>query len=40
LEVVISKIILRHQDLKTTQTYLGRIREAEALLWTDVLHGT
>lgn len=36
---VISKIILRHQDLKTTQMYLGKITEAEALRWMDVLHG-
>jgi integrase len=36
---VISKVILRHQDLKTTQAYLGRISEAEALRWMDVLHG-
>ncbi len=36
---VISKVILRHQDLKTTQMYLGRISEAEALHWMDVLHG-
>ncbi len=36
---VVSKVILRHQDLKTTQMYLGRISEAEALLWMDVLHG-
>ena len=36
---VISKIILRHQDLKTTQMYLGRISEVEALRWMDVLHG-
>ncbi len=36
---VISKVILRHQDLKTTQMYLGRISETEALHWMDVLHG-
>ncbi|MGD0229946.1 MAG: site-specific integrase [Syntrophorhabdales bacterium] len=36
---VVSKIILRHQDLKTTQMYLGKISEAEALRWMDVLHG-
>jgi integrase/recombinase XerD len=36
---VISKVILRHQDLKTTQMYLGRISEIEALRWMDVLHG-
>jgi integrase len=35
---IISKIILRHQDLKTTQMYLGKISEAEALRWMDVLH--
>lgn len=36
---VISKVILRHQDLKTTQMYLGKISETEALRWMDVLHG-
>jgi integrase/recombinase XerD len=36
---VVSKVILRHQDLKTTQMYLGRISEAEALRWMDMLHG-
>ncbi len=36
---VVSKVILRHQDLKTTQMYLGKISEAEALRWMDVLHG-
>ena len=36
---VISKVLLRHQDLKTTQMYLGKISEAEALRWMDTLHG-
>ena len=36
---VVSKVILRHQDLKTTQMHLGRISKAEALRWMDVLHG-
>jgi site-specific recombinase XerD len=36
---VISKVLLRHQDLKTTQMYLGKISETEALRWMDVLHG-
>jgi integrase/recombinase XerD len=36
---VISKVILRHQDLKTTQMYLGKISEVEALRWMDQLHG-
>jgi hypothetical protein len=34
---VISEIILRHQGLKTTQMYLGRISEAETLRSMDVL---
>ena len=36
---VISKMILRHQDLKTTQVYLGKITDSEALQWMDSLHG-
>jgi integrase/recombinase XerD len=36
---VISKVILRHQDLKTTQMCLGKISETEALRWMDMLHG-
>jgi integrase len=35
----ISKVILRHRDLKTTQAYLGRVAESEAIRWMDVLHG-
>jgi len=35
---IISKVILRHQDLKTTQVYLGKVSDAEALRWMDVLH--
>jgi integrase/recombinase XerD len=36
---VVSKVILRHQDLKTIQVYLGRISDVEAIRWMDVLHG-
>jgi integrase/recombinase XerD len=36
---IISKIILRHQDLKTTQIYLGKISDIEAIRWMDILHG-
>jgi integrase len=36
---IVSKVILRHQDLKTTQAYLGRVTESEAIRWMDVLHG-
>jgi integrase/recombinase XerD len=36
---IISKVILRHQDLKTTQSYLGNVSESEAIRWMDILHG-
>jgi integrase len=36
---VVSKVILRHQDLKTTQIYLGKISDSEAIRWMDNLHG-
>jgi integrase len=36
---VVSKVILRHQDLKTTQVHLGKISDSEAIRWMDVLHG-
>lgn len=36
---LISKVLLRHQDLKTTQLYLGRVSDSEAIRWMDILHG-
>lgn len=36
---IISKVILRHQDLKTTQVYLGSVSDSEAIRWMDILHG-
>ncbi len=36
---IISKVFLRHQDLKTTQIYLGKISDTEAIRWMDILHG-
>jgi len=36
---VVSKVILRHQDLKTTQVYLSKITDSEAIRWMDILHG-
>jgi integrase/recombinase XerD len=36
---IISKVLLRHHDLKTTQVYLGKINDSEAIRWMDVLHG-
>ena len=35
---VASKVLLRHQDIKTTQMYLGKITDMEAIKWMDVLH--
>jgi len=36
---LISKVLLRHQDLKTTQLYLGRLSDSEAIRWMDILQG-
>jgi hypothetical protein len=36
---IISKVILMHQDLKTTQIYLGKVSDSEAIKWMDVLQG-
>lgn len=35
---IVSKVILRYQDLKTTQVYLGKVSEHEAIRWMDILH--
>ncbi|MCF8062839.1 MAG: site-specific integrase [Deltaproteobacteria bacterium] len=31
---IVSKLILRHSNLSTTQRYLGRISDVEALRWS------
>lgn len=36
---IVSKIILRHSDLLTTQRYLGKVSDFEALRWGENLHG-
>jgi integrase/recombinase XerD len=36
---IVSKVLLRHSNLSTTQRYLGKINDAEALRWIDNLHG-
>ena len=36
---IISKVILRHSDLRTTQIYLGEVSDTEAIHWLDVLYG-
>jgi len=34
---VVSKVILRHQDLKTTPVYLGKVSDTEAIRWMNIL---
>ena len=36
---IVSKVILRHSDLSTTQRYLGTVNDAEAIRWIESLHG-
>jgi integrase len=35
---IVSKVILRHLNLSTTERYLGKIRDVEALKWIDTLY--
>jgi integrase len=36
---IVSKIILRHSNLSTTQRYLGKVSDIEAMRWIDNIHG-
>jgi integrase/recombinase XerD len=36
---IVSKIILRHADLTTTQRYLGNVSDIEAIRWIENLYG-
>jgi integrase len=36
---IVSKVILRHANLSTTQRYLGKVTDLEAMRWIDNLHG-
>jgi len=36
---IVSKVLLRHSNLSTTQRYLGKISDEEAMRWIDNLHG-
>ena len=36
---IISKIILRHSNLSTTQRYLGKVTDTEAIRWIENLYG-
>ncbi|HSB06959.1 MAG TPA: site-specific integrase [Thermodesulfobacteriota bacterium] len=36
---IVSKVILRHANLSTTQRYLGMVSDGEAMRWIDNLYG-
>jgi integrase/recombinase XerD len=36
---IVSKVILRHSNLATTQRYLGKVTDLEAMRWIENLHG-
>ena len=36
---IVSKVILRHSDLSTTQRYLGKVNDVEAMRWIEHLYG-
>jgi integrase/recombinase XerD len=35
----VSKVILQHADLSTTQRYLGKVNDSEAIRWIKALCG-
>ena len=36
---IVSKVIFRHADLSTTQRYLGKVSDHEAIKWVESLRG-
>ncbi len=36
---IVSKVILRHANLSTTQRYLGAVSDVKAIRWIDNLYG-
>jgi hypothetical protein len=36
---IVSKVIMRHAHLSTTQRYLGKVTEVEAMRWIENLYG-
>lgn len=36
---IVGKVILRHANLSTTQRYLGKVSDTEALRWIENLYG-
>jgi integrase len=35
---IVSKVILRHSNLSTTQHYLGKVTDSEAIRWVENLY--
>ena len=35
---IVSKVLFRHANLSTTQIYLGKVSDVEAIRWIDNLH--
>ena len=38
-ENTVNKVILRHTDFSTTQRYLGKVNDTEAIRWIETLYG-
>ena len=36
---IVSKVILRHASLSTTQLYLGKVSDVEAIKWIENIYG-
>ncbi|MFH1983340.1 MAG: site-specific integrase [Pseudomonadota bacterium] len=36
---IVSKVILRHANLSTTQRYLGKVSDKEAIRWVETIYG-
>ena len=36
---IVSKVLLRHSNLSTTQRYLGKVSDVESMRWIDNIHG-
>jgi len=36
---IVNKVIMRHAHLSTTQRYLGKVTDVEALRWIENLYG-
>lgn len=39
LREIVSKIVLRHADLSTTQRYLGKVEDTDATRWIETFYG-